>query len=265
MCRLFGYVARKPVMIAQQLGGIFDALVEVSRFHKDGWGIAWYDEKDTLHLSRTPEAAYVSSKFSSLIHSVYTDTCISHVRWATAGFPLCNINTHPFTNGKFAFAHNGAISPCEALETLIAPHFRNMIEGTTDSERYFLALLSAINQTSSPVEAFRTLLHNIHQQVRSSSLNCLLLTPDALYALNDYDVNAPLAQKEPDYFHLHYRVSPEDVMIGSTGLGQNDGWEKLDNGQLLVVERGTLKVTVHTISQGIRKPLSDEYKSTLQR
>ncbi|GAC1384982.1 MAG: class II glutamine amidotransferase [Ktedonobacteraceae bacterium] len=264
MCRLFGYVARTPEIIAQPLEEIFDALIKVSHIHGDGWGLAWYDEKDNLHLSRASEAAYASSEFSPLIHSVCTNTCISHVRWATPGFPLCDVNTHPFTNGKFAFAHNGAISPNETLETLIAPHFRTMIKGTTDSERYFLALLSALEQVP-PVDAFRTLLQSIHQQLRSSSLNCLFLTPDALYVLNDYDPNAPLAQKEPDYFHLHYRVTPDVVMIGSTGLGQHEGWSKLDNGQLLIVERGSLHVSVIDISRGMRKPLRDEYTSSLQR
>lgn len=264
MCRLFGYVARTPVNIAQPLWDIFDALVDVSHFHGDGWGLAWYEGKDTLHVSRAPEAAYASSTFSPLIHSVYTDTFISHVRWATAGFPVCEVNTHPFTHGKFAFAHNGSISTNETLETLIAPHLRNMIEGATDSERYFLALLSALEQAP-PVEAFRTLLHTIHEQLRSSSLNCLLLTPDALYALNDYDQDAPLAQREPDYFHLHYRVAPDAVTIRSTGLGQDNGWAKLENGQLLIVERDTLHVSVIDISRGMRKPLLDEHRSALQR
>ncbi len=264
MCRLFGYVTREPAIIAQPLGNVFDALVEVSHFHGDGWGLAWYEDKDTLHLFKAPEAAYTSATFSTLVHSAYTDTCISHVRWATKGFTLCEENTHPFTNGKFAFAHNGALFPNEALETLIAPHFINMIEGTTDSERYFLALLSAFEHAS-PVEAFRTLLNAMHQQVRSSSLNCLLMTPDALYALNDYDVNAPLAKKEPNYFHLHYKVSDDAVMVGSTGLSGGEGWKTLDNGQLLVVERGTLKVLITDISQGMRKPFTDEYASALQR
>ncbi len=264
MCRIFGYVARKPVIIAQPLGDIFDALIEVSHMHGDGWGLAWYDEKDNLHLSRAPEAAYTSSKFSSLIHSVYTDTFISHVRWATPGFPVCDENTHPFTYGRYAFAHNGAVYPNETLETLIAPHFRSMIQGATDSELYFFALLSTLENVS-PIEAYRTLLPKIHAQLHANSLNCLLLTPNALYALNDYDPASSWAQKEPDYFHLHYRVSPEAVAVGSTGLGQDDGWDKLENGQLLVVERATLKVSVIDISQGMRQLLHEEYKSTLQR
>ena len=264
MCRLFGYVARKPAGISKSLKDIFDALIDVSHFHGDGWGLAWYDASDNLRVSKAPEAAYTSSTFSSLIDSVQTDAFISHIRWATAGFPLCDVNTHPFAHGEFAFAHNGAIFPNEILETLIAPHFKTMLQGTTDSERYFLALLSSLEQVP-PVEAFRSLLQKMHQQVRSSSLNSLLLTRNALYALNDYDPNAPRAVKEPAYFHLHYLVTPDGVTVASTGLGQNEGGNKLDNGQLLIVERGTLNVSVIDISHGMRKQLLDEHTSLLQR
>lgn len=74
-----------------------------------------------------------------------------------------------------------------------------------------------------------------------------------------------MAQRETEYFHLHYRVAPDAVTIASTGLGQDERWEKLDNGQLLIVERGTLNVSVVDISRGMRKPLLDEHKSALQR
>ena len=48
---------------------------------------------------------------------------------------------HPHYD-QFAFAHNGALAPKEGIEALIAPHYRERIAGTTDSERHFLALLS---------------------------------------------------------------------------------------------------------------------------
>ena len=44
MCRLFGSVARKPGIIAQPLENVFDALIDVSHFHGDGWGLAWYKD-----------------------------------------------------------------------------------------------------------------------------------------------------------------------------------------------------------------------------
>lgn len=162
---------------------------------------------------------------------------------------------HPHYD-QFAFAHNGALSPKEGIEALIAPHYRERIAGTTDSERHFLALLSAWEHFP-PLEAFRVHLATLHGHLQSTSLNCLLLTPEALYAVCDFDPNAPLAQQEPDYFHLQYRITPEAVIVGSTGLGQGEGWKTLKNGQILIVERGTLQVTIVEIVQNTRKSIME--------
>jgi hypothetical protein len=76
------------------------------------------------------------------------------------------------------------------------------------------------------------------------SANFLLLTPDALYAVCDFDPQSELAQKEPDYFSLKYRITDDAVLIGSTGLQQDEAWKTLENGQMLLVNRGKLRVTV---------------------
>lgn len=264
MCRLLGYVSRQPVIAKDVLEDTLAAFIEISHLHADGWGLAWYDEQAHVQHAKTPEPAHSSVEFSSLAASVRTDALIAHVRWATPGFALCMENTHPFIYKQFAFAHNGAVAPNEDLEELIAPHLREHITGTTDSERHFLALLSVFEKTA-PVEAFRIHMHTLRQQLQSTSLNCLLLTPQALYAACDYHPNAPLVQRDPNYFHIHYRDTPDAVVVASTGLGQGAGWRTLKNGQMLVVERGTLKATIHTIAHTTRNTIQEQYLSQLQR
>lgn len=266
MCRLLAYIARQPVIAEQVLEDTLAALVEVSHLHADGWGLAWYDEQGHLRYARAPGPAHGSAEFSSRATSICSDALIAHVRWATPGFALCMENTHPFTCEQLAFAHNGAVAPNDGLEALIAPYLRERIKGTTDSERYFLALLSVFEKTS-PVEAFRLHLNTLRQHLQSTCLNCLLLTPEALYAACDFDPNAPLAQQDPNYFNLHYRTTPEAVVVASTGLdrGRETDWQTLKNGQLLVVERGTLKTTIHTIAQSARNSIQEQYLSQLQR
>jgi predicted glutamine amidotransferase len=264
MCRLLGFVARKPVAVASLLDNMFEAFVEVSHLHGDGWGLAWYDINGCLHQAKAPEPAHASAEFHHLAQQTRTNVLIGHVRWATPGFALCVENTHPFTREQFAFAHNGAIAPRDAIEEFIAPHLRGSIAGTTDSERHFLALLSALEKAP-PIEAFRMHLGILHQRLHSSSLNCLLLTPEVLYAVCDFDPNAPLAQKEPDYFHLQYRITPGAVLVGSTGLNRGPGWKTLQNGQMLLVNRGTLKVEIVDVAQDTRSSIEEQYKSLLQR
>ena len=108
-------------------------------------------------------------------------------------------------------------------------------------------------------------MNTLRQQLQSTSLNCLLLTPQALYAACDFNPKAPLLRQDPDYFHIHYRVTPNAVVIASTGLGQGTGWQTLKNGQMLVVERDTLKATIHTIAHNARNSIQEQYLSQLQR
>jgi predicted glutamine amidotransferase len=264
MCRLLGYVARQPVTAAHVLDNTLEAFIELSHLHADGWGLAWYDEQSRLQHAKTPGPAYASAEFASLAASVRTGALIAHLRWATPGFALCMENTHPFIYNQFAFAHNGAVAPNEGLEALIAPHLREHLTGTTDSERHFLALLSVFEKAA-PIEAFRIHMNTLRQQLQSTSLNCLLLTPAALYAACDFDPNAPLARRDPHYFHLHYRVIPDAVVVASTGLGKRAGWQPLENGHMLVVERGTLTMTIADIARNTRNTLQEQYLSQLQR
>src|SRR6516165_3182602 len=141
MCRLFGFVSHKPVAVTHLLEDIYESFVKISHLHGDGWGLAWYDEHNLLRLAKAPEAAYVSEEFAHKVKHIRTDMLISHVRWATPGFPLHWDNTHPFTYSQMAFAHNGAVATNQKLEQFIAPHLQDEIVGVTDSERYFLSLL----------------------------------------------------------------------------------------------------------------------------
>jgi predicted glutamine amidotransferase len=264
MCRLLGFVSREPVVATELLEGIYESFIKVSQLHRDGWGLAWYSESGHLQLSKKPEAAHASEEYAHLAKRIQTDALISHVRWATPGYSLCLENTHPFTYNLMAFAHNGAVAPNERLEKFIAPHLQSEIVGMTDSERYFLALISEIEKAP-PIEAFRTHLRMMHHHLQSSSLNCLLLTPEALYAVCDFDPYAPLAQQEPDYFHLQYQVRPDAIVVGSTGLNQDASWEILKSGQMLVVERGTLNMSIVDVAHNTRSSIQEQYKSILQR
>jgi predicted glutamine amidotransferase len=264
MCRLLGFVAHEPVTITSVLDHVLSGIIDISHVHCDGWGMAWYDRG--LQHAKAPEAAYASEQYASLVQNVRTDILLSHVRRATPGYELCMENTHPFTYEQMAFAHNGSIVPKEAIEAFIAPHLLPYVTGTTDSERHFFALFSALEHAS-PIEAIQKHLQTLHQNMQSNSLNFLFMTQDALYAVCDYDPDGPMVQNQADYFHLQYHIAPDAVIIGSTGLNVNlyDGWKTLENGQLLRIERHTLKTTVVNVSQNSRRSLQERDTSLLQR
>ena len=79
-----------------------------------------------------------------------------------------------------------------------------------------------------------------------TSLNCLLMTPDTLFAASRFNPGAEDDEGE-DYFHLRYRVTDDAVVVASSGWGS--GWQVLENGTLLMVDRATLETSVVSLDQ----------------
>ena len=243
MCRLLGWATRRPTSLLDLLGerDLAD-FTELSLKHADGWGLA-HSTGSGVGVHKQPDAARTSDDFARWSQQGTFDLGLVHLRWATLGLGVRQENTHPFTDGRLAFAHNGSIMPPAALDRLLSPEMRRLRRGDTDSERYFLAVLSRMAEGATAREALVRTVADVAGIAGFTSLNCLLLTPEELYAVSRFDAAAPLRKEEgPDYFHLRYRAGEDAVVVASSGWGRD--WRQLANGDLLVVRRGSLDVSV---------------------
>jgi predicted glutamine amidotransferase len=254
MCRLLGYVTRTPVALAELLGeeDLFE-FTELSCKHGDGWGVAWATDTG-VEVVKAPDAARMSSAFGRHVYEHVGDLGIVHLRWATLGLEVALENTHPFTDGTVAFAHNGSIDSSESLDALIPANLQRLRMGSTDSERYFLAVLAEVmrgnrrypNGQGTLAASVAATVERIAASHVFTSLNAMIATPDELIAVCCYDPVAEEKEEEPDYYHLGYRVTPGAVIVSSSGWGAE--WSSLENGQILVVQRDTLDVSVGWIA-----------------
>jgi predicted glutamine amidotransferase len=241
MCRLLGYVTRTPTTLADLLGeSDLQEFTELSRKHADGWGLAWPTEHG-VEVAKAPDAARSSPLFARLSHEHKSDLALAHLRWATLGLNVIAENTHPFSDGSIAFAHNGSVKPPASLDALIPDDLMALRQGTTDSERYFLAVLARA-RVSGPAAALAETASLIASSLEFSSLNAMIATDTQLVAVSRFDTVAEAKEAEPHYYQLRYRVTPDAVLIASSGWG--DGWNTLQNGEMLVVDRGTLDLSV---------------------
>jgi predicted glutamine amidotransferase len=243
MCRLLALASRAPTTLMDVLGHELSSFVNLSRHHADGWGMAWRDGSDELSVAKDIGPAHSSDLLEKLSRTADSDLALLHLRLATPGLGIALENTHPFTAGAAAFAHNGAIKPFEELDSLLAVEERCQLRGTTDSERYFLAFLAALERTGSIERALPGLFERICGRYQYSSLNFALLTSERLYAVCAFNPDDEVLRETPDYYTLRYRVAPDAVVVGSSGWADGD-WEALANRQVLVVERGTLATRV---------------------
>jgi predicted glutamine amidotransferase len=253
MCRVMGYCARDHVSVCDLIGepGLA-AFTALSQWHGDGWGMAAQDGRD-VQVFKSPQRAADDPDYHRLADKQLGDAGLVHLRWATPGLPVADRNCHPFARDGFALAHNGAIHPQDKLPRLLPPGWEEQLTGTTDSERYFLHILSGLDAHGGDVvAAVSATVAHIRAGYTPNSLNAILLAPDALYAISWHDpalipVESIRARNSPEvpelYFNLAYRQTPAAVVVASSGWPQ-DGWTPLPNGSVLAVNRGTLATRV---------------------
>ena len=245
MCRLLGFVAQNPITLRELLGDEELAeFTELSLKHGDGWGFAWATENG-VEVTKAPDSARQSALFASVAATQRAELGLLHLRWATLGLGLAPENTHPFTDGRIAFAHNGSVKPPQALDSLIPADLAALRQGTTDSERYFLAVLAAARD-GDPATALERTAVRISAECEFSSLNAMTVTPEALHVINLFDPVAEGLEGEPEYYRIGYRIQADSVVVASSGWGT--GWSYLENGEMLTVDRATSDVTIRRVA-----------------
>jgi predicted glutamine amidotransferase len=256
MCRLLAYCTREAASVAGLLGkdGLSD-FTRLSAYHRDGWGMAWYDTR-CPQAEKSPLPAVDDRRYAELAHRPLGDLGLVHLRQATPGLPIQESNSHPFCRGAFTMAHKGAIRPQSRLGELLPPAWAEQLTGNTDSERYFLYAMSRLERYSGDMlAALADTVAHLDRLFYTSSLNAMFLTPDALYAVCWHDQGSipsgAVAQQgyqgPPErYFDLAYCETPGSVVVASSGWPQR-GWIWLPNRHVLVVDRATLSVTTHPL------------------
>ena len=261
MCRLLSYCATRPASLAEVIGedglGDFTAL---SAFHRDGWGMAWADDGG-MQVRKSALRASDDPAYHELAGRPLGQRGIVHLRWATPGLAVRTENSHPFYIDGVAMAHNGAIHPQDRLPELLPAAWEARMTGTTDSERYFLHVLCRLQAGRDMVTAIGETAVTINARFDASSLNALLLTEDALYAVSCHDRSkipegrmrargfTGSAEELGQHFDLKYRQIADAVVVASSGWSQDsrDGWAPVPNGHVLVVERDTLRARIEPL------------------
>lgn len=250
MCRLLGVVAPHPLPLTALLRDNLASFTALSDRHQDGWGTAYWGRDGALHRDRAVERAADSSAYAAAMRETWTDAGMLHLRLASRGLAHTLENTHPFVDGDVAFAHNGFAHPVSALDALVAEQGGGDSDGSTDSERYF-RLVHALMRREPPQRALLHAARSIATVTRPKSLNALLLTREALYALRADDPRLVAEQgNSPTEYALHWSREAGAVTVASTGWERHPRrWRELPRWSVLEVRRaidgGGVDTVVH--------------------
>lgn len=249
MCRLLGVVSADPHTLADSLADVLGTFAELSREHNDGWGMAaWRDGE--LGTVRDTAPAHDSTAYLNALRTS-TDAALLHLRMASPDLPVELRNTHPFRAGAVAFAHNGYFTPLTAVDELIDPELLANVAGGTDSERYFLRMLSRL-RTQGPVNALALAAADIRDRATMGSLNCMLLDEHALYVYADENPESEVRKRRgPEFFRMRYQVTAGRVIVASSGIApaSDDAWRELPYRHVLEVRRSDLRVSTHFVRE----------------
>ena len=243
MCRLLGYVSQEKETFNSVIGSDFEEFVTLSSVHCDGWGVATIDhDQSVAHVSRAPEAAGSSKGFSETIAQSKSDGALLHLRWATAGLPVSENNTHPFAYQDISFIHNGATYPPAALESVIASNLIPLIQGDTDSERYFYFVITKIKELGF-IEGSKAAANYIRSNVDYSSINAMIMNEKVWVIICEHHEDRAPDWAPDDYYELKYKADAQGVVVASTGWNQ-PGWTVLPNHHMLVIDRASFALQV---------------------
>ena len=240
MCRLLAFTSLERKSFYDVVGEDFDKFVALSAEHKDGWGMA-HDGNILKDLKPAVESPELNQSAST----VMTDGALLHLRLASKGITINIDNNHPFIHGTTTFMHNGTIRPGNTAEQFIDEKYKGFIQGTTDSERYFYAVLSAIDKHGL-VEGVRTTVNSIRAIADYTALNIMVQTPETLIAVCEFNDANKSEWSSEDHYELRFTKRGNDMVVASTGWGNGD-WNHLDNHQMLIVDRSTLDYSIQPL------------------
>jgi glutamine amidotransferase len=151
MCRLLGIVSSEPTEFRIILHEAPRSLAALSREHRDGWGLAVFESRQTSEgvtdhgwrLHKAVACAAEDLDFRRLAAAT-GELMIWHIRRRTVGAVSLR-NTHPFRSGRWVFAHNGTIHERDFLLSNTSARRLGEVQGNTDSERLFAYLLTELD------------------------------------------------------------------------------------------------------------------------
>ncbi|MFJ5646253.1 class II glutamine amidotransferase [Streptomyces sp. NPDC093223] len=247
MCRLLGVVANRRRPISDLLARDLDPFLALAAEHRDGWGVGLRGDDGTITSVKSTDRADTSFPLRSLLNLTSTDAALLHLRMASPGFGVTVANTHPFGDDTVAFAHNGDFTPSTAIDEILGAQTLALAAGETDSERFHLAVWRRLTEGSDPADAILRTASDIRARAdHFASLNCMLMTRDALYTYVESDPDSDVISRRGDgYFGIHYRQDQDAVVVASVGWPRPESeWTALPERHVLKVSPSTLEVSV---------------------
>lgn len=251
----------------------------------DGFGLGWYSPTidDEPCIFRSIKPAWSDSNLKNLSRKIYSPLIFTHIRAASPGMTVEEVNSHPFMCGKLMFMHNGMILGFKEIRRKLLrslkDHAYDAILGSTDSEHMFGLFLNHIEDPMGDVTcddmvyAMNKALDDLSELLvennikQHSYLNLAVTNGTSLVAVR-YTTNPDVQPASLYYaFGKQYNTEidgcvidpatdgkrPTTILVASEPItARRSDWMKVERNSMMVVDE-TLRISFHGIELPIEK------------
>eukprot|EP01138_Halocafeteria_seosinensis_P005631 gb/GECG01005756.1/.p1 GENE.gb/GECG01005756.1/~~gb/GECG01005756.1/.p1 ORF type:complete len:440 (+),score=43.12 gb/GECG01005756.1/:1-1320(+) len=160
-------------------------------------------ETPGVYTSITP--AWNNPNLVRLSEKIRSPLVFAHVRAASLGSPVTELNCHPFAFGRYLWMHNGFVACFSKIRRKMISHMSDFayesIQGTSDSEHCFGIFLTELEREIYPMQ--------LHEQLSPEQLKNSLFSTIRL--LETWSIEANILPDHPSL--LNFCVSDGETVI----------------------------------------------------
>jgi len=278
VCRIVARLGCVPVHSADLLRGrcglVAQSVADPGRLQRDGWGVGlWWGERWSVEKSERP--IFRDQAAIDRIGSIRAITVLAHVRQASnpSGVPryrlLRSVNSQPFQDGRWLFAHNGTLLIVREAMAVLGRD-RWLVQGENDSEVFFRLLMRSLLEDArrDPARAIPATIRRIWRMWREcyrrypklsapcSLLNMVLTDGERLWACC-YDARPrkrwvrSLCVQGTSFAQMTFRVERRSLTVASEPADVSSAWQPLPHGHVLMASRSSRSVAWSVRSLGV--------------
>ncbi|MDR7169641.1 glutamine amidotransferase [Nocardia kruczakiae] len=216
----------------------------------DGFGVAWWTGEGAASRYRNAAPIWTDPAVEEVLPQLSAPAVLAAVRSATVGMPVERSACAPFTDGGWAFSHNGVVQNWRTVLPMVAKQFGSPdlldAESATDSAALWVVLraaLDSIGALSSSFEgrsesdarlravaaAVSATVRAVLAQAPSARLNLLLGDGETLWATTVHH-------------SLSVLVTDEVAVVSSEPYDDDPRWQAITDRQVVTVRPGLLVV-----------------------
>ena len=205
MCRLLLVRAAGEFSIPERLKGLAEISRDSKEFQGHGWGCAYLeDDQWRFYKNIKPIWEDDLSQFGM------TTLLLGHARSAFKDEGIKVENNMPFHDDRRVFIFNGELRGVKISE-----------QGRIGAEKIFNFIKRF--DRGDLLEALKKGVEIIRKRTQYvRAMNIILADKKAAYV-------ASVFNEDPEYFTLHYRQTPDQLVICSERLAPDGGWAKIEN------------------------------------